>query len=86
VERHIAETLYDPFAQEGGMPVRPDDRPGMRGAGLAAAAMSPAAAAPSGGFAWGDAAFGAAATLGLVVLLGALGMATMRHRGRVVVR
>ena len=37
---------------------------------------------PSIGFSWGDAGIGAAATLGIVLLLGGLGAAFVSHRNR----
>jgi hypothetical protein len=85
VARHTADlaSLERGFAG----PVRPDDRPGARGAGLAAGATpSTVATEPGDRFAWGDAAFGAAATFGLLVALGAIATLTLRHRGRALAR
>jgi hypothetical protein len=85
VERRIAEMASLQRGVAG--PVRPDDRPGARGAGPAAVPTpSTVATVPGDTFAWGDAAFGAAATFVLLVALGAGATLTFRHRGRVLAR
>ena len=84
VARRSATALRDRGTPES---VRPDDRPGTRGVGLAAGATQATVAVESGdSFEWGDAAFGAAATFALIVLLGGLAAATFRHRGRALAR
>ena len=86
VGRHVAETLYDPFARDVG-PVRPDDRAGARGPGTVAASMSEnAAAGLADDFAWGDAAFGAVAMSAVFLALGAFTAVAIRHRGRALAR
>lgn len=85
VERRIAEIAS--FERGVAEPVRPEDRPGTRGAGPRAdPTESTVATEPGDTFAWGDAAFGAAATFGLLVALGAVATLTLRHRGRVLAR
>lgn len=69
--------------RESGPSVRPDDRAGMRGPGLAAVAAPVPVAVDGKSFQWGDALFGAAAALG-AVLLAAAATLTIRHRGRVI--
>ena len=86
VERHVAETLYDPFAGDAG-PVRPDDRGGARGPGMVATSISAnAAVGPADEFAWGDAAFGAAVMSAVFLALGAFTAVTIRHRRGAIVR
>jgi hypothetical protein len=86
VERHVAETLYDPFAGDVG-PVRPDDRAGARGPGIVATATSAnAAVEPVDAFAWGDAAFGAVAMSAVFLALAAFTAVAIRHRGRALAR
>ena len=61
-------------------PLRPDDRGGLHGSGLALAGSLPVASGVTGdGFDWGDATFGAASALGLV-LLGVAAVLTIRRR------
>jgi hypothetical protein len=61
--------------------VRPDDRPGTRGAGSAPA---PVVITYQGhGFDWGDAGVGAAGSIGLIVLAGAAVLVVIRSRRRV---
>jgi hypothetical protein len=64
-----------------GAAVRPDDRPGTRGPGLAPVVLERAAAGEA--FGWGDALVGAGAALGAVLVAGAAAL-TIRHRGRVI--
>jgi hypothetical protein len=64
------------------VPLRPDDRAGIRGPG-AEASPQPAAPSADSGFQWGDALFGAAFMLGLGVLAGAATLA-VRGRGRII--
>lgn len=65
--------------------VRPDDRTGVRGPGIAAS--SPILSASTGlGFAWGDAALGAGAMLVLCCLLAASGLAASRQHRKVALR
>jgi hypothetical protein len=64
-------------------PVRPDDRSGIRGPGIAPSEAPAVTLVSAGGFQWEDAAFGAGAAFGLVLVAG-LAFAAIRHRGRVV--
>lgn len=82
VERHVAETLPDPLAQNT-RPVRPDDRAGLRGVGVATPSSFEEA---DDRFAWSDAVFGAAVALALCLALGALAVTMIRQRGGPVVR
>jgi hypothetical protein len=64
-------------------PVRPDDRAGIRGPGIAASTAPVSVSVDETGFQWGDALFGAVAAIG-AVLLAAAATLTIRHRGRVI--
>jgi hypothetical protein len=64
--------------------VRPDDRAGARGPGIAATALPSVAASPDDGFGWDAAFLGAAAMLGVLVL-GAAAILAIRSRGSVAV-
>jgi hypothetical protein len=70
--------------REGRSPIRPDDRAGARGPGIAATALPSVAASPDDGFGWDAAFLGAAAMLGVLVL-GAAAILAIRSRGSVAV-
>jgi hypothetical protein len=87
VGRQALAAVPDAFERavlrESGAPVRPDDRAGTRGPGIAVTTAPVSVSVDETGFQWGDALFGAAAALGAVLLATAATL-TIRHRGRVI--